>query len=276
MSLIIHDNPLTVLGLPSHLIMHEHNLGRYDRLLAIARDAFKALSKRYHPDYPGGDAAIMVQLLDARNELDDEEAIEYYVSELLGDDHSEVLARQQLLQDIHAQQRASHDAVIQLLAMTHQYEVLGLNGPTSLLVEFADDHAVIDIRSTNETAMTLVSVAADERSSGLLPRYQDGVWTALVTDHTDRRQQYVASQRVEGVRIIGGVTPSPGDGLSSGPILRSSLELDYAVLQGIAWFEPQDAWFMPRLDRYQAGDSLVVMRNGFVALVGAIAASADL
>lgn len=271
-------NPLQTLGVPLTLIMREHDQGELSGLMELVESQYKSLSKRYHPDRPTGNADVMSQLTAARYELDDLETLAYYVDELLGVEDVDKSERREILRQREEQRERAYKAALKLLVHCNQFEILGISVPTSFLIDFSDERAILDVTAPDKTNFSLVSNTDSKELSGLYPRYNEGVWSEALTDQdiAGQRVQYARPRSQGEIRVIGGVEPRPDRVQDSGPVLRSAWHLDEGTSHGVTWSKASEAWFMPHLGSYRDGDHVVMMKNDSVAITGMVLASAPI
>lgn len=285
---------MVVLGVPKAALVREATFGTRADILKLAESSFRALSRRYHPDIPSGDADLYTVFGNAIEELRDPDALDYYIDELL--DTADVQA---LYQRRQAQAEGRRDArvvsnLVRSLDFVDQFLLLGIDRPTSYFVSLEAQRVVLDVSSPHQ-AMARVT-RSDERSISPLQnfRYANGVWSEqfIFTDGGEEGEAvydpyegkpfdipYRTFLTRDAVTFVG-FAPQLAAPQGAGDSVLQVLESTSGETR-LAWQEPQFCWFLPYL-RYtpdsEIEDTLspVLYKSGRFAILGSILSTAPM
>lgn len=270
------ENPLITLGIPRSVIMHEMAHGSGSSLLKTAELAYRSLARQYSADLPGGSADLMTDFNAAIEELRERGAVVAYAKELVSaQDVRDLYLRQQ------AQQLVKRDAetlprVAAGLAFADQFAVLGIEGPTSYLLDFQGQRLVLDVLSPFEARARLTDIPPETpvgsnhtNEVGSL----NGIWREAYVDGRYRKHWVPFDTFVtdETVRVVG-FGPEDlrkSDGVIANPPVRVMLKAPVTQVR-LSWLSPTDSWFFSQLhyDRTVRFPRLVLFRNGQFAITG--------
>lgn len=274
-----HENPLITLGVPKRVLVHEQAFGTPADVLKLAEANYRTLSRRYHPDFPGGDADLMTELGDAINELRDPDALEFYINEIVGEDDIEGLYQQKQAQKLVTRDDAALSHLARGYAFIDQFAALGITEPTSFFAEMSDLKIVIDVVSPSEARARVIDPRDDTdplyirntSKSNDETSYSRGNWRMLAL-FDDRKRWQVYSHYVgdESVKLVGYIGARPHRPAKTVPDMVR-MQLDTVVREPkVDWIVAKDCWFLPKLhfaDSPQLGAGLVLYKDGRFAVV---------
>lgn len=127
------QNPLEVLGVPKYLVARERNQGNYDAVLRLAEAYYKALTRAYHPDLPGGDEDLMVTFAEAIAELRNPAGLQVNVDFYVDSEDMSQVARANDRQNRSARDGQRFYALVSALWNTDQFALFGTTAPISVI-----------------------------------------------------------------------------------------------------------------------------------------------
>lgn len=268
------ENPLLTLGVPRVVIEREKAFGTSEGVLKIAEAIYRSLAKRYSADLADGDAELMTLFSQAIEELRDPDALEFYIDELVGaadvrELYSQKQARQIVTRDTRALARVAAN-----LAFVDQFALLGIEEPTSYLMDFHGQRAVIDVLSPDRTRVRVTDLTEEDQAgftnvNGY--KYEKGVWKESYLD-TSYHEYWFAFERFisdEVVRVVGlaperidsttkKVTDTPKHTMLDAPVTQVRL----------GWQKPEHSWFLSEMHHDPAAPlpRLILLKQGQFAV----------
>lgn len=250
------ENPLNALGVPKEVVSRAAKSGSQEMARAIAEANFKTLAKFFHPDRPGGDAEYMMRLSDAVDEVRDDDALQFYIEEIL--DSQSYKDANLLAKIVEAQQKKSQASSAALAALQGFWKyldsgaALGLTTETRVLC--VGDEIVNDIQlnpnlGSKESAVKIVTYpnegVPDESSADT--KWIRGEWKFRDTFKTAKpvwhklgsRSQVVQSARILGFVVIPTTKPRNLNTASA------ALSSERRALPARVWTDFESAWFLP-------------------------------
>lgn len=259
------ENPLITLGVPKRVLVHEQTFGTPGDVLKLAEANYRTLSKRYHPDLPGGDASLMAELGSAIDELRDIDALEFYIDELVGENDIEALYQRKQVERLVSRDSAALSHLAKGFAFIDQFAALGITQPTSFIAELESlgGKVVIDVISPSRARARVTDVEADDfdpqyakytSASNAQAKYYRKVWRTLTFKEEGPTvkawQIHSRFATDESVRLVGFI----GDNVrhpEGTPVIFSDVRtasIDAPVRQPkLSWELPEDCWFLPEL-----------------------------
>lgn len=243
-----NDNPLIALGVPRHVLVLAVKDKNPKLALDIAEANYKTLAKKFHPDLPGGDAVYMSQLGDAMEEIRDLDALDYYLSELVGrSDVAEAKVQEKVRKSaakIEKRDTFSLRALTDLFEYVDQFKMLGLRKPTSF------------IAYGQEVTMTLA--VAEPESSEILC-YSDNEMDLSVKEFKFTAGKWQFKHADLDTKSSWKSLGDPDVKISAkaiGYVIRDrneEVEIDSEVqalgggtkVRDLTWTKASDSWFMP-------------------------------
>lgn len=281
------ENPLITLGVPKRVLVREQAFGTQEDVLKIAEANYRTLSKRYHPDLPGGDADLMAELGDAIDELRDKDALEFYIDELVGESDIEGLYQQQQQRKLMMRDNKALSRLAGGYAFVDQFEALGIAKPTSYIADLSGQRIIVDVLSPSKATARVTDLEnGAENPTGhydIEVAYRKGVWREAFLDHNQRKhwEPYTTLISTEQVKLIGFV--SYPDVSSDGVVRDASVRatLDSSIRQAtLDWDVPQNCWFLPELlfakDEPKKVDGLVLYKEGRFAVTHVLLGTASM
>lgn len=268
------ENPLLTMGVPRAVIEREKAFGSNDGILSVAEANYRTFAKRYSSDLSDGDAALMIAFSQAMEELRDRDALEFYIDELVGAaDVQELYMRKQAQQVVSRDTRALA-RVAANLAFVDQFELLGIEEPTSYLMDFHGQRAVIDVLSPTRARARITDLTTEDQAGFINSnqyKYQDGTWLESYID-TDYSEHWFRFERFlsdEVVRVVGfaperldstsrKITDTPKHTMLDAPVTQVRL----------GWQKPEYSWFLSELhhDRNAVLPRLILIKQGQFAV----------
>jgi hypothetical protein len=242
------DNPLIALGVPRHVLVLAVKDKNPKLALDIAEANYKSLAKKFHPDLPGGDADYMSALGDAMEEIRDLDALDYYLSELVGrGDVSEAKVQAKIKKSaavIEKRDTFSLRAVAELFDYVDQYTLLGLRKDTSFITFGQEVTMTVDVKE-EETAEIVGYLNTDMDASVNEFRLTTNGWQFKnATFETKKSWQDLGEANVKlSAKVVGYVIRDRNE----------EVELDNEVqaigagakIKDLAWTKASDSWFLP-------------------------------
>jgi len=277
-------NPLEVLGISKEVVEYEKSTNSLDNLLKLVERNFSTLARLYHPDVSPATADMYVRFTSAVQELRVPAGLRHAVQWYVGEDNRAIRLRHKEAARERQFDRESLLAGFGLLRNINQFKVMGVNKPTSFMLQFGPARTVLDVK-THDT--TFLGLSAQEASEVLpeqseAPEYTKGVWVERYLDHDGEEAQFVHKFSTIGrVNVVGFVPArefrsrdSEGD-----VIHHDDSELGEGPAQlrvAPSWSAPETAWYLPKLvpEHTEHAHVVVRQRNGHLALVGTVQAQA--
>ena len=242
------DNPLIALGVPRHVLILAVKDKNPKLALDIAEANYKTLAKKFHPDLPGGDAVYMSQLGDAMEEIRDLDALDYYLSELVGrGDVAEAKVQQKVRKSaalIEKRDTFSLRALTELFEYVDQFTMLGLRKPTTFIAYGQEVTMTLDV-SDSDSSEILCYTENDMDLSVKEFKFAAGKWQYKHAElDTKMKWQDLGDPDL---RIYA---------KAIGYVIRDrdqEVELDTEVqalgggakVKDLTWTKASDSWFMP-------------------------------
>lgn len=242
------DNPLIALGVPRHVLVLAVKDKNPKLALDIAEANYKTLAKKFHPDLPGGDADYMSALGDAMEEIRDLDALDYYLSELVGrSDVSEAKIQQKVRKSaalIEKRDTFSLRAIAELFEYVDQFTLLGLRKATSFITFGQEVTMTVDVRE-EETAEIVGYLNTDMDASVNEFRLTASGWQFKNASFEAKKSwQVLGDANVKlSAKVVGYVIRDRNE----------EVELDNEVqaigagarIKDLAWTKASDSWFLP-------------------------------
>lgn len=173
------DNPLIALGVPRHVLVLAVKDKNPKLALDIAEANYKTLAKKFHPDLPGGDADYMSALGDAMEEIRDLDALDYYLSELVG--RKEVLQATANLTDFHSDRLTkdteSLKSVLTVFDNLDQFALLGIRSPVTFITYRTGLITVINVLNSQESELLIYNrPMIQDLESTEMCEFLEGTW----------------------------------------------------------------------------------------------------
>ena len=263
----------------------------------VAEQTVKAVSRFLHPDVTVStglklsDVELREQFLSALQnslaDIRDPDGLTLAIEELNTPEFRRRLSEQRA--DTRQQQLQSRalSATLSLLGNVDQFRVLGLDGPTSFLLEHLHERLILNVMSHERASLSVSGSGSEELPlQAEKPVYVDGKWTEVYFDSSDATQtvEYVHKpENIGRVTVIGFLSADAIRQQNSMSSLAGFAETELALGEGlpssgrsIPWTFISEAWFMPYVTPvYHPGDEVVALKNqDLVAHIGTIAASA--
>lgn len=271
-----------LLGVPKTLLVREQ--GRPAVILTLVEGFYKTLAKQYHPDAPGGDAELMASLSEAFEELRDPDGLEYYLEELLESGvESNVHSTDSVLR-MEERRKRIFTAIASVLPSVNQYEVLGIDQPTSFYFMAYATPVIVDVTSCMDATISVsrtpddIVLSSDSLIDAPKMEYRNGLWhdSYLVGD---RARKFVHDDltRVADARIVGSYEYGYSNEFK---LLQPDSFSEYSLPVGTSqfrlnWTEPEHAWYLggltPRLAQADVG--IACNQHGRVANLGSLVTS---
>lgn len=281
------DSPFEILGVPRAVVEHEQSTDSTLNLLKIAERLLAAYSRFYHPDVNPDAGGVFVSMTEALQELRTPGALEYAVRDYLEVvDRAEMIRRRDSNQAV-AAERQSLAAVLELLANTSQFRVVGTNQPASFILQLGSARTFLDVMADDRTylGVSATNVVEELPEQSEKPEYFEGVWSERYLDSDGTLSRFVhRPTRIGKVDIVGYV-PATAFRYSTEEDVSMYVE-DFSELGEASsavhvrplWTSPETAWYLPRLvGKSTEGASVVVRRaNGDLAIAGTVQSRAYL
>lgn len=280
----MHPNPLVVLGIPRSALIIEAASGNQERILALAKAVYKTLAKQYH-DGPSSNDELMTAFNAAIKELEDPDALKFYISELVDADDIQTLRQQRQVQKLAARDVEALTRLSQGFAFVDQFQALDITAPTSYFAELQNQRIILDVLSPFKGRARVTDVEDIAENAGTYNskvKYEEGSWLEfyLKTNYKEHWYQYSRYVSDESVRLVGFI-PQPTErqkdqGLES----TNRVMLEGSVNQfRLSWLQPKDCWFLSQLrfgfaDDMPAHASCVLYRRGRFAITDGLLGSA--
>jgi hypothetical protein len=279
------ESSLQVLGISKEIVEFKRSTNSLDDLLAMAEGNFRNMSKFLHPDrnrFPGAEDHF-IRLSDAIEDLRDPDGLELAIERLVGEADKQANLRrikQSFERDI---EKRNLDAVLGLLVNIGQFNVLGITGPTSFLLQLGMSRTILDVSINHESTLYLTSQDEDvlpEKTEKV--RFANGRWQEMYLANETRRwlsHKPEASTRV----IVVGFIPTKAlyhrSDATYEVVSEDRAELSDKLSESRVipvWSEPSEAWFLQHIEAKPKKHSEVVVRNhrGRLAIIGSIQAKA--
>lgn len=287
----ISENPLLVLGIPKSVLVYERALGDLGNVRELAEANYRTLSKRYHPDLPGGNAELMTKFGNAITELRDTDALSFYADELVGEGDVASLYQQQLMQEKNNQDLRALYSLVSGCNFIDQYKALGIEGPTSYLASLDSQRIEINVLSPHRAYARVTDTSFEvsgptEPDPSLSVRLNEGVWTEGVIKIDEDEVEHSIDTQVLGpeawmpkqpVKLIGFVGKKAEEVRGENTALGGLAASQYDVID---WQEPAKCWFLQELrfakERPQMVTGLVLYRANRFAVTGNLIAEAPI
>ncbi|MEY2672221.1 MAG: hypothetical protein RLZZ508_98 [Actinomycetota bacterium] len=242
------DNPLLALGVPRHVLVLAVKDKNPKLALDIAEANYKSLAKKFHPDLPGGDAAYMSALGDAMEEIRDLDALDYYLSELVGrSDVAEAKVQAKIKKSaaqLEKRDSFSLRAVADLFEYVDQFTMLGLRKPTSFIT-FGQE-VTMTVSVTDSDSSEIVAYRNPEMDLSVEEfRLTAGKWQFKnpTLDSKKAWQELGDPDMKISARAVGYVIRDRNE----------EVELDNEVqalgsgakIKDLQWTKASDSWFLP-------------------------------
>lgn len=279
----VRTNPLVLLGVPKALLVREQS--RPAVILNLVEGFYKTLAKQYHPDAQGGDAELMASLSEAFEELRDPAGLEYYLEELLESGVESDVRNTESVSRMEERRKRAFTAISSVLSSVNQYEVLGIDRPTSFYFMADATPVIIDVTSCTDAVISVsgtpddIVLSSDNLINAPKMKYRSGLWhdSYLVGD---RARKFVHDDltRVANARIVGSYAYGYSDEFR---LLQRDSFSEYSLSAGASkfqlnWTEPEHAWYLggltPRLVKGDVG--IACNQYGRVVNLGLLVASA--
>ena len=276
---------LQVLGIPKDLVEFERNTNSLDDLMVMARGNFNNMARFLHPDrnpHPGA-SELYMQLSDAFDDIKDPDGLALAIERLVGENEKRTNRHRINDAEVRAREQKSLQAVLRLLENVGQFNILGIAGPTSFLLQFGASRTILDVDSKDEATLFMTSQDLE-----VLPEQTDkaefaeGHWKEMyLADEVELWLSHIPKNPAQ-VRVVGFVPPeaqhySTEDAVQVIPQQRAELGEGVTELRMTpVWTEPSEAWFLPFLKPKPKKHSEVVVRDrrGLLAIIGSIQAQA--
>jgi hypothetical protein len=242
------ENPLITLGVPRHVLVVAVKDKNPKLALDIAEANYKTLAKKFHPDLPGGDADYMSSLGDAMEEIRDLDALDYYLSELVGrHDVADAKVQEKVRKSaaqIEKRDTFSLRALADLFEYVDQFTMLGLRKPTTFFTYGQTVTMTVDVSDENKAEIVGYQNEAMDMSVSEF-RYTSGKWQFKNEDIDAKKMWHELGD--PSVKLSAKVV---------GYVIRDrnvEVELDSDVqalgagekIKDLQWTKASDCWFLP-------------------------------
>jgi hypothetical protein len=290
---------LEVLGVPKNVVAFESASTSSEsdaRLKAVAEGVSKVYSRHYHPDRNSepGAASLYGELADAIADVRTENGMKLAIGRMVGEADRQLGISRVENEQREIEQADSLTAMLGLLQNIDQFGVLGIEQPTTYLLQLGSSRTILDVDSTRQATLSLTTQEDD-----VLPyqpettSYGNGEWHETYLADESRFLQLehlrIASQAVTVIgfvpasatrrqrsRVESGLSGSYGHTLDEAEGYAQLDRRQTGVRIEPVWSRPQQAWYLSRIVPKGALFSEVVVRrrSGELALAGSIQASA--
>lgn len=279
------ESSLKILAIPSEIVEFERTTNALDDLLAMVEGNFRNLSKYLHPDrnpHPGA-KELYFRLVDAIEDLRDPDGLALAIERLVSEDDKRANVYRINDAQVRLREQKSLQAVLRLLENVGQFNILGVPGPTSFLLQFGASRTILDVDSKDEATLYMTSQDLE-----VLPEQTDkaefveGRWQEMyLANEVELWLSHIPRNPTQ-VRVVGFVPPKAQhyrteEAIQVIPEERAELGEGVTELHmSPVWTEPSEAWFLPFLEPKSKKYSEVVVRDrrGLLAIIGSIQAEA--
>ena len=279
------ESSLQVLGIPRDVVEFMRSTNALDDLVAMAEGNFRNMSRFLHPDInkdPGANA-FYVRLSDAINDIRDVDGLMLAIERLVSETDKRTNRHRVDAEKERQREKRGFAAVLNLLENVDQFNVLGISGPASFLLQLGASRTILDV-STNDSARLFLTTQEIE----VLPeqteeaKFAEGRWQEMyLADETELWLSHQPEAPTQ-VVVVGFV---PAEALhyrmedTFEVISEERVELGEGIADPVVipvWTEPTQAWFLQYLEATPKKHSEVVARNhhGLLAIIGSIQAQA--
>lgn len=250
-----NENPLVALGVPRYVLIAAVKSKNPKLALTIAEANYKSLAKQFHPDLPGGDADYMSELGDAIEELRDLDALEYYLSELVG--QQDVAAQRAKSREkshtalIEKRDSYSLKAVSDLFEYVDQFSMLGLRKPATFFTYGQSVIMTIDIKDEESSELVGYIDESFFATTSDAIRYTSGKWqfkdigADLEADTKASKKWHELGEpslRLS-AKVVGYIIQDRKEKVEVDTDVQA---LDSTVkIHDLQWTTPSESWFLP-------------------------------
>lgn len=279
------ESSLQVLGIPRDIVEFKRSTNDLDDLVGMAEGNFRSMSRFLHPDVnksPGANE-LFVRLSDAINDIRDADGLMLAIERLVSETDKRTNRHRVDAEKERRREKKGFAAVLDLLVNVDQFNVLGINGPASFLLQLGASRTILDV-SANDSARLFLTTQEIE----VLPeqteeaKFAGGRWQEMyLADQTELWLSHQPEAPTQ-VVVVGFV---PAEALhyrmedTFEVISDERVELGEGIADPIVipvWTKPSEAWFLQYMEATPKKHSEVVARNqnGLLAIIGSIQAQA--